>query len=61
MGLCSKHRGLPRMKLTTRGKVVLTLSIVLLLAGILWLDANLWWNGYKPCFGAMAKCLAGGL
>lgn len=49
------------MKLTNRGKVVLTLSIVLLLAGILWLDCNLWWNGYKPCFGAMDKCLVGGL
>lgn len=49
------------MKLTSRDKVVLSLSIVLLLAGILWLDANLWWNGYKPCFGSMAKCLAGGL
>jgi hypothetical protein len=43
--------------LSKRGCLVLGVAIGLAIAGLLWLDANLWYvNGEGYCIGSLVKC-----
>jgi hypothetical protein len=44
------------MKLTKRGKRVRAISIVLALALVYWVSAQVWWTPEGYCFGEMVEC-----
>jgi hypothetical protein len=45
------------MKLTRRGKVVVTiLAIAALIAGY-WVESHIWWTATGYCWGSMERCV----
>ena len=45
------------MKLTRRGRIVVSLAIVAALVGLWEVSAHLWWTGANYCWGDGVACL----
>jgi len=45
------------MKLTRRGKVVVTILVIAALIAGYWVESHIWWTGMGYCWGTMEKCV----
>ena len=45
------------MRLTRRGKIVVTIATSIALYGLFWVESHIWYVGDGYCWGTMQKCV----
>ena len=45
------------MRLTRRGKIVVTIAALMALYGLFWVESHIWYVGTGYCWGTMEKCV----